>query len=586
MHIAHPVPAPDGDAAAPEDPVLLAAAVLDALPAPTVLVDPDGTVLLTNPAWEDAVGALGEDRVAGGVGSDYFALVLRVCGEVSGRPVVDALRTLSRAAGGSVAGDHPVEHPTGTRWYHLRASRAGARGRLVVTHGDVTDRVLAGRLSSWRARHDDLTALPNRAALRDLVDAELRQPDRPPVTVLLLDVDDFKDVNDCLGHDAGDDLLRQIAGRLVARTRPQDSVGRLGGDEFVVLCRDCDPAGGVALAERFRALFDEPFQVAGRTARVTVGIGVASGSGPAADLVGDADLAVFAAKRGGRNRVRVFSADLRDAVQQKVQVAAELREAIGADQLVLHYEPIVHLRSGRVHGVEALVRWQHPERGLLPPADFIAVAEGCDLIVPLTRWVLSAATRQAARWAAQGLPLVVSVNVSAASLVAGSLAGDVAAALAAAGLPPERLIVELTETAVAEDPERAAAQFAAVRRSGVEVAIDDFGSGFSSLGQLVTIPAGILKIDRSLVAGAADRRSRSAAAVAAVVALAEAVGMRALAEGVETADQLAVTTALGCALAQGHHIARPMPPEDLADWVRHRTVERTRAGWRSRAGRR
>jgi EAL domain-containing protein (putative c-di-GMP-specific phosphodiesterase class I) len=200
------------------------------------------------------------------------------------------------------------------------------------------------------------------------------------------------------------------------------------------------------------------------------------------------------------------------------------------------------------------------------------VAEVYDLIAPLTRWVLSTATRQAAEWADKGLPLLVSVNVSAASLTAGTMADDVAAALAAAGLPPDRLIVELTETTVAEDPERAAAQFAALRRSGVEVAIDDFGSGFSSLGQLVNIPAGVLKIDRSLVAGAADRQSQSTAAIAAVVALAKAFGMRALAEGVETVEQLALTATLGCTFAQGYYIARPMPAEDLLSWLHDRPV--------------
>jgi diguanylate cyclase (GGDEF)-like protein len=449
---------------------------------------------------------------------------------------------------------------------------------VVVIHTDVTDRVLAERVSAWQARHDDLTALPNRAALHELIDAELQRPDRPPVTVLFLDVDDFTDVNDSLGHDVGDDLLRQIAGRLAARTRSEDTVGRLGGDEFVVLCRNCDTPGGVALAERFQGIFGEPFDLDGRAARLTASIGLAtarggdrSGARPT-DLVRDADLAMSKAKRGGRGRMRVFSGELRHAVRQKVRVAGQLREAIEADQLVLHYQPILHLPSGRVHGAEALVRWQHPERGLLSPGDFLAVAEVYDLIAPLTRWVLSAATRQAAEWAAQGLPLLVSVNVSAASLTAGTMAAEVAVALAAAGLSPERLIVELTETTVAEDPERAAAQFADLRRSGVDVAIDDFGSGFSSLGQLVNIPAGILKIDRSLVAGAADRRGQSAAAIAAVIALAKAFGMRALAEGVESVEQLALTATLGCTFAQGYYIARPMPAEDLLSWLQERAV--------------
>jgi diguanylate cyclase (GGDEF)-like protein len=574
----HLIPAPRRGRVARGNPAVLPAAVLDALPSPTVLLDADGFVLLTNRAWEAAVETVDDDRIEGGVGIDYFAMARRACGNAVGRRIVAALQALSRGERDSVATDYSVKHPIGTRWYHLQASPMGEDGQVVVTHTDVTDRVQAERVSGWRARHDDLTALPNRAALHEFIDAELQRPDRAPVTLLFLDVDGFKDVNDSLGHEVGDDLLRQIARRLVARTRSEDTVGRLGGDEFVVLCRNCDTPGGVALAERFQGIFAEPFDLDGRTARLTASIGVATARGgdPSVtrptDLVRDADLAMYAAKRRGRSRMHVFSGDLRDAVQQKVRVASELREAIEADQLVLHYQPILHLPSGRVHGVEALVRWQHPERGLLPPGDFIALAEVYDLIAPLTRWVLSAATRQAAEWADRGLPLLVSVNVTAASLTAGTMADDVAVALAAAGLPPERLIVELTETTVAEDQERAAAQFADLRRSGVEVAIDDFGSGFSSLGQLVNIPAGLLKIDRSLVAGAADHRSQSAAAIAAVVALAKACGMRVLAEGVETVEQLALTATLGCTFAQGYYIARPMPAEDLLSWLRERPV--------------
>jgi EAL domain-containing protein (putative c-di-GMP-specific phosphodiesterase class I) len=232
----------------------------------------------------------------------------------------------------------------------------------------------------------------------------------------------------------------------------------------------------------------------------------------------------------------------------------------------------VHLPTGDVYGAEALVRWQHPERGLLPPGDFIPVAEQYELVDALTRWVLGAATRQAAEWNRLGAPLHVGVNVSAASLVSGTLVEDVARALDAAGLPPERLVIELTETSVAEDPERAAAQFRALRFSGVDVSIDDFGSGFSSLGQLVNIPAGSLKIDRSLVAGAPDRQSQSAAAIAAVVALARACGMHSLAEGVETAEQLALAKELGCTFAQGFHIAPPMPAAELASWLETRAT--------------
>jgi diguanylate cyclase (GGDEF)-like protein len=554
----------------------LVEAVLDALPSPTVLLDADGTVLLTNPAWEAAEEVVEDERIDAGVGADYFAMALRACDDGVGQEIVDSLRALSCGERPEVALDYSLAHPSGMRWYHLQASRVDLAGQVVVTHTDVTSRVLAERASAWRARHDELTELPNRAGLYELIDAELQRADRPAVTVLFLDVDGFKDVNDSLGHEVGDDLLRQLAGRLTGRTRSHDAVGRLGGDEFVVLCRDCDTTGAEALAQRFQSTFDEPFDLDGRVTRLSGSIGIATAQADdvagirSTDLVRDADLAMYAAKAAGRNRIRVFTPDLRHAVQQKVRVAAELREAIENDQLVLHYQPIVRLPAGDVEGVEALVRWQHPERGLIPPVDFITVAEQYELIDPLTRWVLAAATRQAAEWGRAGIPLLVGVNVSATTLASGTLVDDVAAALAASGLPPERLVVELTETCVAEDPERAAAQFAALRISGVEVAIDDFGSGFSSLGQLINIPAGMLKIDRSLVAGAADRWSQSAAAIAAVVGLAQACGMRSLAEGVETAEQLALAAELGCTFAQGYHIARPMPADELTSWVKAR----------------
>jgi diguanylate cyclase (GGDEF)-like protein len=567
-----------GSAAIPSE------AVLNALPSPTVLLDADGRVLLTNSAWEAAVTAIDDDRITGGVGVDYFRMARRACGMPVGRKIVNSLRELSRGERTSVAMDYSLEHPTGTHWYHLQASRVEEAGQVVVTHTDVTDRVRAERAAAWQARHDHLTELPNRAALHELIDAELRQPDPRPVTALFLDVDGFKDVNDCLGHEVGDDLLRQLAARLASRTRLGDTVARLGGDEFVVLCRDCDTAAGETLAQRLQGIFDDPFDLGGHTPRLTASIGVATARGGdlsgqgSTDLIGDADLAMHAAKRAGRSRIRVFSPDLRSAVRQRILVAEELREAIETGQLALHYQPIVHLPTGQVNGVEALIRWQHPERGLLPPGEFIPVAEQYELIDALTRWVLGAATRQAAEWSVLDRPLYVSVNVSAANLTGGTLVDDVATALATSGLPADRLIVELTETTVAEDPERAAAQFAALRTSGVEVAIDDFGSGFSSLGQLVNIPAGLLKIDRSLVAGSADRRSQSAAAISAVVALARSCGMRALAEGVETVEQLALAATLGCTFAQGYYIARPMPAAELVSWLQERAAIGDRVG--------
>ena len=559
----------------------LVGAMLDALPSPTLLIDADGTVLVANAAWVTAAELLDDERVRVDVGGNYFEMALRLADDATNHAMITAVQELARGERGTVSMDYALPHEAGVLWFHLQACRVGTVGHVVVTHTDVTSRVVAERTSAWQARHDPLTGLPNRARLHELIDAELQRADRPAVAVLFLDVDGFKDVNDSLGHEAGDELLRELARRLTDGVRASDTVGRLGGDEFVVLSRECDTDGAEILAHRCQALFERHFSLDGRSIRLGVSIGIAGmaagerSCSRATELVRDADLAMYAAKAAGRNRIRVFTSDLRRAAQQKVLVAAELRDAIDAGQLVLHYQPVIHLPSGEVAGAEALIRWQHPERGLLGPGAFLTVAEQYELMDPLTRWVLREATRQSADWLRMGLPLLTGVNVSATTLASGTLVGDVGDALAASGLPPEQLIVELTETTVADDPERAAAQFAALRVTGVEVSIDDFGSGFSSLGQLVNIPAGVLKIDRSLVAGA-EERSQSAAAIAAVVALGRACGMRTLAEGVETEEQLALAAELGCTFAQGFHIARPMPGADVVRWVAARRTGTSR----------
>jgi diguanylate cyclase (GGDEF)-like protein len=569
-------PAPAGDAA-------LVKAMLDALPSPTLLIDAQGTVLIVNSVWVAAAALLDDDRVRVGVGANYFDLALRLADDDTNRAMIASLQELSRGERRTVSVDYALPHAGGVFWFHLQASRVGQDGHVVVTHTDVTSRVVAERTAAWQARHDPLTRLPNRTRLHELIDAELQRPDRPAVAVLFLDVDGFKDVNDSLGHEVGDELLRELAERLRAGTRAGDTVGRLGGDEFVVLCRDCDAEGAEALARRCQVAFERPFRLSGRSLRLTASVGIA-GVGTdervdgirSTDLVRDADLAMYAAKAAGRNRFRVFTPDLRAAAQQRLQLAAELEDAIAGNQLVLHYQPVLHLRTGQVTAVEALVRWQHPERGLLPPSEFVALAEQHQFIAPLTRWVLGEAAGQAVAWDRAGLPLVVSVNVSAEHFATGTLVADVRDALAGAGLAPDRLVVELTETSLAEDPQRAAADLATLRVAGVEVSIDDFGSGFSSLSQLVALPAGVLKIDRSLVDGADGPTSQPAAAMAAVVGLARAFGMRTVAEGVETRQQLEVATALGCTFAQGFHIARPMPAQELAEWVRARASARGR----------
>jgi diguanylate cyclase (GGDEF)-like protein len=560
---------PSGDTA-PHDP---AVAVLDALPLPALLVDAEGAIRHANTAWRAAVRGRPDGRLLCTPGTSYFDLVRRLGDDPALRGFADRMAQLLRGEVDRVRHDHALASPGGTRWYQLEARPVDATGRVVVTHIDVTARVRSNRENAWLARHDPLTTLPNRSHLHQRIDAELQRPGRGPLSVLLLDVDGFSDVNDSAGHAAGDELLRQVAGRLREVARCSDLVGRLGDDEFLLVSPDCPAGAAAAFAERCQAaLSGEAFPVAGRLLRLGVSVGVATAAegahtAGAAGLVRDADLALSAARNSGRGRLRSFSPELRSAAERRAALGVELERAIGAGELVLHYQPILHLPTGQYTGAEALVRWQHPERGLLPPGEFLPIAEQYQLWLPLTRWVLREACGQTADWARRGLDVVTGVNVHAAHLSTGTLVADVLAALTQAGIAPERLVVELTETSVAEDAESAAAQLAELRRHGVEVSIDDFGSGFSSLGQLVNLPTGIIKIDRSLVAFPEGRRGHAGAAIAAIVALGDSCGARSLAEGVETAEQLALATELGCTFAQGYHLARPMPAEQLYRWL-------------------
>jgi predicted signal transduction protein with EAL and GGDEF domain len=370
----------------------------------------------------------------------------------------------------------------------------------------------------------------------------------------------------------GDALLREAGNRLLEQVRPGDAVGRLGGDQFVVLARGCDTAEAAALAFRLQTRFNRVFPAAGLSVPLSVSIGVAvgrDGNRSAHGLLSDADAAMYAAKAAGRDQVHLFSPDLREAARWRLEVATALRNG-AADQLVVHYQPVVRLDTGVVEGVEALLRWQHPERGLLLPDAFLGVAEETGQLVPITRWLLRTTTRQAARWAAEGMPLRMAVNISARHFSTETLVGDVRAALRNSGLPPERLMLELTETSLAEDPTRAEDQLTVLRALGVRVAIDDFGTGWSSLARLLALPIGTLKIDRSLLTAAAEGLAHRdpTAVLAAIVGLTRTLGIRSVAEGVETAEHLSWVRAAGCDLAQGWLLARAVPPEAVPEQVR------------------
>jgi diguanylate cyclase (GGDEF)-like protein len=551
-------------------------AVLETLPSATVLVGGDGKILSVNRAWVTNGELLRTSGIVpGGVGDDYLASMANGLEPADHGAIVAGLHRLSARGDRSPTGTFDYEYSSKlgafTAWFQLQAARVEHSERLVITHTDVTARVRGEQALAWQATHDELTGLPNRAALLRLIGAALDARDPGGSALLVLDLDAFKTINDSLGHQLGDALLCQVAGRLVEQVRPGDAVGRLGGDQFVVLARDCDASEAAALAFRLQTSLALPFTVSGISVPLSASIGVAAACEGATDphqLLSDADAAMYAAKSSGRDRVHLFTPTLREAARWRLEVASRLR-GDAVDQLVVHYQPVVRLDTGEVDGVEALVRWQHPERGLLPPDAFLSVAEETGQVIPITRWLLHETTQRAAEWAAHGVRLRMSVNVSARHFSAETLVRDVRAALRASGLRPEQLVLELTETCVAEDPTRAEDQLTLLRSFGVRVAIDDFGTGWSSLAQLFSLPIGILKIDRSLLS-AAERAAEgeTGAVLSAIVGLTRSLRIRSVAEGVETVDHLNMVRDAGCDLAQGYLLAQPMPAEEVLGWVR------------------
>lgn len=428
-------------------------------------------------------------------------------------------------------------------------------------------RRLTTRLASL-ALHDPLTGLGNRRLFHERMARALE--DCPPATgapaVLLMDLDNFKAINDSLGHGTGDEVLRAVGERLAACAPPAATVTRLGGDEFAVLLAGAggpDEAGAVA-GRLLRAL-DAPIPVRHLTLNVGASVGIAlwSSGEDGEALLRNADVALYRAKAGGRGRAQLFDASMHAAVVEGVRVETELRAALARGAFELHYQPLVDLRTGRASGVEALVRWPHPTRGLLAPEAFLGIAEETGLVVPLGRWVLRAACREVAGWAAPPgeKPPSVGVNLTAAHLAQDDVVEDVAAALREAGLAPERLMVELTENALMSDAEANLRTLAALRALGVRLAVDDFGTGYSSLSYLRHFPIDDLKVDRSFITGLG--RDRVGTELARVIAgLGHTLRLNTVAEGVETADQYARVRALGYAMAQGFYIARPLPAAD------------------------
>ncbi|BBH63465.1 hypothetical protein ACTI_01500 [Actinoplanes sp. OR16] len=531
--------------------------------------------------YTDSILANAGEGICGVDATGRIAFANEAAGRITGVGVSgllqrEATTLLPDAAGGLTVGTREgrLQRPDGTSVrveYTVSAIEKDERpiGAVVVLRDVSRQRALEYDLRH-QALHDGLTGLPNRKLLLDRLEHALARSraSGEQIAVLYLDLDGFKRVNDSLGHNAGDTLLRTAAERLAGVLRSHDTVARLGGDEFAVLLEDAGPAVVESLARACLDALARPFLLHHREAVVTVSIGVVPDAAQYTDadeVLRNADVAMYAAKDEGKNRFMIFETRMHEQLLSRLDQEARLREAVNRGELRLYLQPVAGVPDGRMHGAEALVRWQDPQRGLQQPGSFIPLAEETGMIIEIDRWILREACRVVRQWqdlSPQTAPAFVSVNLSAAHLELPDLTDQVSVALADTGLSPHCLVLELTETVLMRDVAVTSARLEELRRLGVKIAIDDFGTGYSSLGYLRDIPVDVLKIDRSFITGLVGN-GRQQELVSAVVQLGHTLGLRVVAEGVEDNDQLSLLTVMGCKFAQGYYLGRPEPAASL-----------------------
>ncbi|SHN06085.1 PAS domain S-box-containing protein/diguanylate cyclase (GGDEF) domain-containing protein [Pseudomonas asturiensis] len=550
------------------DRLRLAAAVFDSTLEGVLVTDAQGRIVHVNRAFVDITGYQPEEVL--GFNPSTFK---------SGRHGPEFYRQMYRSilSAGQWSGEIWNRRKSGEvypQWQTIRSIKGddGQPRHFVAVFSDMTAIKRSERELAQLAHYDALTGLPNRLLLTDRISQALvsARSSKRGCALLLIDLDHFKIINDSLGHSAGDELLRAVAERLNGLLESDMTLARLGGDEFALLARHCQQmVQAAALAQQVIELMKAPFVIDGQPLFISASLGISLFPGDAltdGQLLRNADSALFKAKSNGRDGYALYTEELTAHARQRVQLASELRRAIEQQELRVFYQPVHDLATCRIVGVEALVRWQHPSRGMVSPAEFIPIAEQSGLIADIDAWVLDAACRQMQRWLASGAAVnFVAVNVSSRLFSQGDLDHQVARVLRDTGLDPAFLELEVTESAVMDDPEQAIEQLHRLRELGLSLAIDDFGTGYSSLLRLKRMPVQKLKIDQGFVAGLPGDED-DIAIVRAVIGLAGSMNMRVLAEGIEQADQAAFLLDNGCELGQGYWFARPMPPESI-DWT-------------------
>jgi diguanylate cyclase (GGDEF)-like protein/PAS domain S-box-containing protein len=538
------------------------------------IVDASGTIFYESPSVARVLG-WDADRSDG----TNFLATLHDSDQPRWRTIVDFLVENSE---GEMVAEWQVLHADGS-WRFLQSIVTNlihepSVGGLVLNSRDITDQKALEDQLRHLAFHDQLTGLANRALFAEHLDQALRRQSRMggELAVLFIDLDEFKTVNDLHGHTLGDELLKQAAERITTTLRTADAIARIGGDEFAVLFEGAGLGLDAIAAERVVESFTRPFIIDSSEVFVTASMGMAfneSGTESAEDLIRNADLAMYAAKSANKGHYEVYSTDMHSTILERMQLEVDLRHALDQSEFQAYYQPIVTLPLGTIVGVEALIRWNHPQRGLVMPGEFIGVAESSGMIVPIGAWILLHTCREfevLTREVPGGQDLGLSVNLSTRQLSDPLLIDTVRGALANSGLAARRLTLEINESAIMEDPSNTFLVLSELRSFGVKIAIDDFGTGYSSLSLLSEIPVDTLKIDQSFVASVA-KRPEPGRLIRAIELLASDFGLCTVAEGVEELDQLEALLGLGCQTAQGYYFARPQPAWQLAELLERDT---------------